>query len=44
MPRDTEFADFWMALVQYQKILPKMKKILTTDLEFFKFLYNKLGR
>jgi len=42
--KDTEFADFWMALVQYQKILPKMKKILTTDLEFFKFLYNKLGR
>lgn len=42
--RDTEFADFWMALVQYQKVIPKMKKILTTDLEFFKFLYNKYGR
>lgn len=42
--RDTEFADFWMALVQYQTLLPKIKKILTTDFDFFKYLYNKLGR
>lgn len=42
--KDPEFADFWMALIQYQTILPKMKKILTTDFEFFKFLYNKFGR
>jgi len=42
--RDAEFADFWMAIVQYQKILPKMKKILTTDFEFFKFLYKKSGK
>ena len=41
--KDPDFADFWMALVQYQKILPKMKKILTTDMEFFKFLYKKSG-
>lgn len=39
-----EFAEFWMALVEYQKLLPKMKKILTTDFEFFKYLYNKMGR
>lgn len=37
-----EFAEFWMALVQYQKLLPKMKKTLTTDMEFFKFLYEKV--
>ena len=42
--RDTEFAEFWMALVEYQNLLPKMKKILTTDLEFFKYLYDKTGR
>jgi len=42
--RDTEFAEFWMALVQYQELLPKLKKILTTDLEFFKYLYNMTGR
>jgi membrane protease subunit HflC len=42
--RDAEFAEFWMAMVEYQKLLPKMKKLLTTDLEFFKYLYKKEGR
>ncbi len=42
--KDTDFADFWMAIVQYQKILPNLKKILTTDFEFFKYLYKKSGR
>lgn len=41
--QDTEFAEFWMAMVEYQKLLPNMKKILTTDMEFFKYLYKKLG-
>lgn len=41
--KDPEFADFWMALVQYEKLLPQMKKILTTDFEFFKYLYRKRG-
>ncbi len=42
--KDIDFADFWMALQQYQKILPKMNKILTTDFEFFKYLYKKSGK
>ncbi len=42
--QDPDFADFWMAMVQYEKLLPKMKKILTTDLEFFKYLYKKSGK
>jgi len=42
--KDPGFADFWMALVQYQKLLPSMKKILTTDFEFFKYLYKKRGQ
>jgi membrane protease subunit HflC len=42
--RDPEFAEFYMALTQYQELLPKMEKILTTDFEYFKYLYNKLGR
>lgn len=41
--QDTEFAEFWMAMVEYQKLLPKMKKILSTDFEFFKYMYNKGG-
>lgn len=42
--KDANFADFWMAMVQYEKLLPKMKKLLTTDFEFFKFLYKKSGK
>jgi membrane protease subunit HflC len=42
--QNPEFADFWMAIQQYQKLLPKMKKTLTTDFEFFKYLYNKGGK
>lgn len=42
--QDAEFADFWMALEQYEKQLPKMKKILSTDFEFFKYLYKKSGK
>ncbi|MCI0471758.1 MAG: protease modulator HflC, partial [Candidatus Aminicenantes bacterium] len=39
--RDPEFAEFWIALTQYQNLLPNMKKILTTDIEFFDYLYKK---
>jgi membrane protease subunit HflC len=42
--KDPEFADFWMALVQYQHLLPDMKKILTTDFDFFKYLYSPSGK
>lgn len=42
--KDPEFAEFWMAMVEYQKLLPKMKKILSTDFDFFKYLYRKDGR
>jgi membrane protease subunit HflC len=41
---DPEFADYWMAMQGYEKLLPKMKKILTTDFEFFKYLYKKGGK
>jgi membrane protease subunit HflC len=42
--RDAEFADYWMAMQQYEKLLPKMRKILTTEFEFFKYLYKKSGK
>lgn len=41
---DPEFADYWMAMQGYEKLLPKMKKIFTTDFEFFKYLYKKGGK
>jgi modulator of FtsH protease HflC len=42
--QDPDFADYWMALQEYQVILPKFNKTLTTDSEFYKYLYNKRGR
>ncbi len=39
--KDPEFAEFWIALTQYQELLPRIKKILTTDSEFFNYLYKK---
>jgi modulator of FtsH protease HflC len=42
--QDPAFADYWMALQEYQTILPKMSKTLTTDSEFYKYLYNPRGR
>ncbi len=42
--KDKAFADFWMAMKQYEKLLPKMRKTLTTDADFFKYLYNKNGK
>jgi membrane protease subunit HflC len=42
--QDAEFAEFWMALKEYENLLPNMKKTLGTDFEFFKFMYDKSGR
>ena len=38
--RDAEFAEFWMAMKEYEKLLPQMKKTLTTDSDFFKYIYK----
>ena len=42
--QDPEFADYWMALEEYKTILPKFNKTMTTDSDFYKFLYNRRGR
>ena len=42
--QDPEFADYWMALEEYKTILPKFNKTLTTDSDFYKYLYNRRGR
>jgi membrane protease subunit HflC len=42
--QDPDFADYWMALEEYKALLPKFNKTLTTDAEFFKYLYGKKGR
>jgi membrane protease subunit HflC len=42
--QDPEFADYWMALEEYKTLLPKFNKTLSTDSDFYKYLYNKRGR
>ena len=42
--QDPDFADYWMALEEYKAILPKFNKTMTTDSDFYKYLYNKRGR
>ena len=42
--KDPDFADYWMALEEYKTILPKFNKTMTTDSDFYKYLYNKRGR
>jgi len=42
--RNPDFYEFWKAIESYQDLLPKFRKTLTTDAEFFDYLYNQLGR
>ncbi len=42
--KDPDFADYWMALEEYKTLLPKFNKTLSTDSDFYKYLYNKRGR
>ena len=42
--QDPDFADYWMALEEYKTILPKLNKTMTTDADFYKYLYNRRGR
>ncbi|HET6452393.1 MAG TPA: protease modulator HflC [Spirochaetia bacterium] len=42
--KDPEFADYWMALEEYKAILPKLNKTMTTEGDFYKYLYSRRGR
>jgi modulator of FtsH protease HflC len=42
--QDPNFADYWMALEEYKTILPKLNKTMTTDGDFYKYLYSRRGR
>ena len=41
---DPEFADYWMALEEYKTLLPKFNKTMSTEADFYKYLYNRRGR
>lgn len=41
---NAEFFEFWRSIESYKKILPNFRKTLTTDMEYFKYLYSADGR
>lgn len=42
--QDPEFFKFWRAMESYRKTLPAFSKTLSTDMDYFKFLYSVNGR
>jgi len=38
--RDRGFFDFWRAIESYRQTMPKFEKTLTTDMEYFRYLYT----
>ena len=42
--QDPEFYEFWKAIEAYRTLMPRFRKTLTTDAEFFKYLYRKEGQ
>jgi len=42
--RDPSFYDYWRAIESYRLTLPNFNKTLSTDLDYFKYLYGTRGR
>ncbi|MDR2742573.1 MAG: protease modulator HflC [Treponema sp.] len=42
--RDRAFFDFWRAVESYRATLPNFSKTLSTDLDYFRYLYAPSGR
>ena len=42
--RDPSFFDYWRAIESYRQTLPSFSKTLSTDLDYFKYLYSTRGR
>ncbi len=40
---DPRFFSFWIAIESYRKTLPKLNKVLSTDYDYFRYLYNSQG-
>jgi membrane protease subunit HflC len=38
--RDRTFFDFWRAIESYRQTMPKFDKTLTTDMDYFRYLYS----
>ena len=42
--RDRDFFDFWRALESYRITFPGFNKTLSTDMDYFRYLYSSRGR
>ncbi|HUV08581.1 MAG TPA: protease modulator HflC [Spirochaetia bacterium] len=42
--RNREFFSLWRSLESYKQLLPNFKKTLSTDADYFNYLYNTQGR
>jgi membrane protease subunit HflC len=41
--RNPDFYEFWKAIESYKTMLPKFRKTLTTEPEYFQYLYDQTG-
>ncbi|MCF7945239.1 MAG: protease modulator HflC [Spirochaetia bacterium] len=41
--KDPEFFKFWKSIESYKKVLPEFQKTLTTDMNYFQYLYSENG-
>jgi modulator of FtsH protease HflC len=42
--KDPEFYAFWKSIESYKTTIPHFDKVLSTDMDFFKYLYSSNGR
>jgi membrane protease subunit HflC len=42
--RDRDFFDFWRAVESYRTTMPSFDKTLSTDMDYFRYLYSPRGR
>lgn len=42
--RDPAFFEFWKAMESYKATIPNFKKTLSTEMDYFKYLYSPTGR
>jgi membrane protease subunit HflC len=42
--KDASFFDFWRAIESYRTTLPQFSKTLSTDMDYFRYLYSPQGR
>jgi len=42
--KDQGFFDFWRAMESYRTTMPKFNKTLSTDMDYFRYLYSTRGR